>query len=369
MSIGAAQVFSTVHRIAPGQRVLVVGADPLSLATTGEMVAAGVNVVGVVLPSGPSAGSLGRPTEVLGRLSQASALAPNLMLRVGGRIAAGPLRGLVARLARLDLVRAWGVPIRVRTALTEVIGGTEVEAVRLAPVAPNGELGRSRKVLRVDAVCTSGGLRPLADLAQLAGCQVVDVPQVGGQVPLHSRALETRLAGLFVAGNVVGIEGAPVALAQGRVAAVSAARYLEVIGAREAETALQDALLQVEVARRQLPINFLPEIVEGHRLVESMFADPPPDGAAAPVRQTWDGVAPDLIVCRCEEVTWAALRDAIEDGATSMPGLKKRTRVCMGQCQGRICEPLVRALASDGDRPLPPHRAQVPLRPIRFGDF
>lgn len=43
------------------------------------------------------------------------------------------------------------------------------------------------------------------------------------------------------------------------------------------------------------------------------------------------------IVCRCEYVTEGEVRDAIARGATTLDGIKFRTRAGMGRCQGGFC--------------------------------
>ena len=49
------------------------------------------------------------------------------------------------------------------------------------------------------------------------------------------------------------------------------------------------------------------------------------------------------IVCRCEVITEAEIRDAIRRpvGAKSIDGVKRRTRAGMGRCQGGFCSPRV----------------------------
>jgi glycerol-3-phosphate dehydrogenase len=43
------------------------------------------------------------------------------------------------------------------------------------------------------------------------------------------------------------------------------------------------------------------------------------------------------IVCRCEKVTEAEVIDAIRKGASTVDGIKFRTRAGMGRCQGGYC--------------------------------
>ncbi len=55
------------------------------------------------------------------------------------------------------------------------------------------------------------------------------------------------------------------------------------------------------------------------------------------------------IICRCEQVTEAEIRDCIRRpmGARSVDGVKRRTRAGMGRCQGGFCLPRVVAILSD----------------------
>lgn len=45
------------------------------------------------------------------------------------------------------------------------------------------------------------------------------------------------------------------------------------------------------------------------------------------------------VVCRCEKVTEAEIIDAIQRGASTLDGVKFRTRAGMGRCQGNFCGP------------------------------
>ncbi len=52
------------------------------------------------------------------------------------------------------------------------------------------------------------------------------------------------------------------------------------------------------------------------------------------------------LVCRCEVITEAEIRDALDRGARTLDGLKFRTRAGMGRCQGGFCTwPCMRLLA------------------------
>lgn len=53
------------------------------------------------------------------------------------------------------------------------------------------------------------------------------------------------------------------------------------------------------------------------------------------------------IICRCETVTEAEIVDAIHRGATTVDGVKRRTRAGMGRCQGGFCSPRVAEILSE----------------------
>ncbi len=59
------------------------------------------------------------------------------------------------------------------------------------------------------------------------------------------------------------------------------------------------------------------------------------------------------IVCRCETVSEADVLLAIERGATTLDGVKRRTRAGMGRCQGGFCSPrIMEILAHTLNKPM-----------------
>lgn len=76
------------------------------------------------------------------------------------------------------------------------------------------------------------------------------------------------------------------------------------------------------------------------------------------------------IVCRCETVTEAEIRDAIRRpvGARTIDGVKRRTRAGMGRCQGGFCLPRVAAIISEETGiPLTEITKNGPDSPLLFG--
>lgn len=78
----------------------------------------------------------------------------------------------------------------------------------------------------------------------------------------------------------------------------------------------------------------------------------------------------ELIICRCEEVTYGELIKTAEEFNCTARELKLRTRAGMGYCGGRTCRPMVDKAArgpeisKDTEITL---KYQPPLRPISFG--
>ncbi|GAA3312893.1 hypothetical protein GCM10020331_001720 [Ectobacillus funiculus] len=112
-----------------------------------------------------------------------------------------------------------------------------MEGVRVAEISATGEVvpGTEKKVVSADFVCIAGGLTPMSELAAVAGCSFCYVPELGGHVPLHNECMQTNLKGLYVAGNITGVESAKVARTQGVVAGLAIARELNALGHRADE--------------------------------------------------------------------------------------------------------------------------------------
>jgi NAD(P)H-nitrite reductase large subunit len=55
-------------------------------------------------------------------------------------------------------------------------------------------------------------------------------------------------------------------------------------------------------------------------------------------------VTEKTIVCRCEDLTKEEILDAIHEGYTDLEELRRKLRIGMGPCQGRVCIPLVKKI-------------------------
>jgi sarcosine oxidase subunit alpha len=263
ITAGAAQTMINVQRTLPGERAVVIGIDPLTMAVAHLMAKAGGEILGVFLPS-PNGLQFGpaSPREALRALARLSASAPNTALAV----AAGLCKYLAKPAAALfphDGINIDGLRLRLRQTAAAIEGRDCAQSVLIADIRSNGELLSGKSLsLATDVVITSNGLVPMTELAQAAGCPLAWISDLGGWVPLHNDRYETPLAGLFLAGSITGVEGAAVAEAQGRVAGLSASAYLQPSAARELESNLKTLQQSVVTARRDA-IAFYPDIEAG----------------------------------------------------------------------------------------------------------
>ncbi|HGO9419188.1 TPA: NAD(P)/FAD-dependent oxidoreductase [Bacillus cereus] len=273
MSIGAAQVMTNVHRVQVGKKGIIIGANILSFAILSELQLAGITVDHIVLPEKSELSQkAGEPEEVLNSLLNAAHLAPSAFLRIGSHF----MKFDWIRKAGLTFypnsgMKINGTPLHLRKAALEIIGTDQVEGVRIANIDSKGNvINGTEKIYEADFVCIAGGLYPLAELAAVAGCPFHYISELGGHVPLHSETMETPLPGLFVAGNITGIESGKIAMAQGTVAGLSIAKYAS--KKRDiVDQQLSHAIQNVHFVRQKSAIQFNPMVDIGRRKMNDLW--------------------------------------------------------------------------------------------------
>lgn len=267
MMVGAAQVMANVYQVRPGRRGIIIGLSALAFAVAEELHWAGVDLAGIVLPMGYDYSRwLGTPMDQWRRLRGFMGLAPSWIRTLGWLFRQDNWLNHAMAWAPPKGIKAGGSRIRPNVAALEIVGTSEVEGVRLARLDAQGRAVGDPWLEPVDFVGLSGGLRPVAELAD--GVHVAMHRSPGGMydVPVFGPVGQTSRPGLYVAGNILGIEGARIAMAQGELAAVGLARYVTGHAGHFAteEAGLREKLL---VARRQAPLVFDPEWTEVHRVI------------------------------------------------------------------------------------------------------
>jgi NAD(P)H-nitrite reductase large subunit len=232
-------------------------------------------------------------------------------------------------------------------------GDGALREIEHAPVDAGWNPDRSRAVrMEADALLIGFGFVPRVQLAQMAGCRLEWRPEVGGWTPVRDENLATTVDGVYAAGDGAGVAGALVAESEGRLAGLAAAHRL-------------GALDAARFAALRAPI-----VARLRRL--------------APIRRALDAISlprPGLAklvddattVCRCEDVAWRDVREAVRAGCTTYRSLKVATRVGMGACQGCSCWPGVARLVAAETKGSPesagPANPRPPVRPVTLGEL
>ena len=284
---GAAQALAKGERVAVGNRVVVAGAGPFLLPVAASLAATGATVLGVFEANRPRAllrGWLPKPWQLVPVASKGAELAGYIAGHVRHRI-----------------------PYRLGRAVIAAHGTDRVESVTIAAVTAQwSPIPGTERTIEVDAVCVSHGFTPRLELAIAAGCGLSSDRFV--QV---DDAQRTTVNSVFAAGEITGIGGVDLALAEGDIA-----------GHVAAGGGLADAAVRASVRRRRVFRGFAARIEAAHG-----------------IRSGWRGwLTDDTVVCRCEEVGFGQLcHIARGTGAQSLRALKLATRAGLGICQGRVC--------------------------------
>jgi NADPH-dependent 2,4-dienoyl-CoA reductase/sulfur reductase-like enzyme len=289
---GGAQSLLKGSGVAVGQRVVVAGAGPFLLPVAVGLAEAGVRVAGV-FEAGDPARYLRHPAALRG---------------AAGKL--GEAAEYAARLAR------YRIPYRTRHAVVTAAGDGRVSQVEVARLTPDGALAGA-PLLRVecDALAVGYGFTANLELAVALGCALRRSVDSGVSVAVDTDG-RTSIAGVYAAGEVTGVGGADLAVVEGRLAGAAAAASLAPSAAPPSR----------EYAR-----------LRSRAAALRAFADAMHTVHAPPV--AWlQGLREQTLVCRCEEVEFAAVHEAVaEYGATDVRAVRGLARPGMGWCQGRIC--------------------------------
>jgi NADPH-dependent 2,4-dienoyl-CoA reductase/sulfur reductase-like enzyme len=317
---GCALHFATIDRVGIGRRVLVAGTGPFLLPVACALLEVGTHVVRLL--------EINAPYQPMPRVLQA---------------ASHPAR--LAELAGyMSTLRRHGVRIRQGWRVIAASGQGRVEKVTIGPAGP-GEPHESEE-LTVDAVCVGYGFRPSTELARLLGCACSVDPLTGDPIPITDEAGRTSIPTIFVAGEVRGIAGVHAALARGRLAAYA---LMAELGLRPAPR--QKVLRDRWLARR---------LDAFARLTAQLFPLP---------AWLYESIPDHTLVCRCECVSAAEIRQAAGSGGHDVHATKGMTRAGMGLCQGRQCGHVVAALVAQAgghDGAASVFAPRTPLKPLLY---
>lgn len=191
---GAVQTLMNVHGVKPGDSVLMIGSGNIGLIVSYQLVQAGVKLAALV----------------------------------------EALPGIGGYAVHASKIRRLGIPIFTGYSIKEAYGTDCVEGAIIWQLDDNWQgIAGTEKDLNVDVVCLATGLTPLCEFLWQAGAGMAYVPALGGFVPLYDENMKTTVDGIYVAGDVAGIEEASTAMAEGRLAGLAIANSLGKVSAGE----------------------------------------------------------------------------------------------------------------------------------------
>ncbi|WP_159992609.1 NAD(P)/FAD-dependent oxidoreductase [Roseomonas sp. 18066] len=319
-SLGAAQIALKSQGCAIGQRPVFLGSGPLLWLVAYQYAKAGAPPA-AVLDTTPFATKL--------------AATPGL-LRGGATFAKG--------LFYITWLRAHGIPIAEGVSPIAIDGAEDgVTALRWRDAA-----GREHRT-ECDALGLGWGLRPEAQLADLAGIPFRFDAVQHNWIPERDLAGRTPVAHHYLAGDGAGIGGAEMA---------------ELAGRRAALAVLQNARTPIDTAAAAALDRKLAAGQKFRVALERAFPFPAKLAASLP---------DDTILCRCEGLRAADIRatamvDYHAGVAPELNRAKAFSRAGMGRCQGRLCgaataEVLAAALGQPVEA-IGRLRGQPPVKPI-----
>jgi NADPH-dependent 2,4-dienoyl-CoA reductase/sulfur reductase-like enzyme len=288
---GGAQALLKGGGVTVGRRVVVAGTGPFLLPVAAGLAAAGVDVAGV-FEAGAATGLARHPAAVLAN--------PDKLVE-----GAGYLRTFLRH----------RVPFRSGSTVVAAHGDDVLRAVTVASLDADWHVvpGTEREVT-CDAVAVGYGFTPQCEIPLQLGC-ATRMDTDGSLVAVADDRQRASVPGVYLAGEVCGVGGAALSLVEGELAGLHAA--LSTGGATPDRRRVGHLL-----RRRRTLRTFAAALL-----------------AAYPVRPGWTSwLADDTQVCRCEEVSAAAIRAAVTElGATDPRTVKLLARPGMGLCQGRVC--------------------------------
>lgn len=323
MDIGAAQLLLKSSGLAPSGRLALLGNGPLLSLFAQQLVSAGVKI-DAILDTSPRVNPF-----AIGLRDMKAMLANRKKV----------LRGIAIRRA----LRQSGIRIYKRVSRVRAAGQDQLTGLHF--LSDDQSLG-----LHLDLLIVHEGVIPNTHLSQALGCEHLWSECQGCFFPVTDNHGRSSNRNIFIVGDGAAVRGADAAPASAEVAVATILEDLD-----RADERSRKALISAQrsLQRDQSFQSFL----------DALY---PPQLAVA-------RIADETIICRCEEVSAAMLRDAMQDGAIGPTQARAYTRCGMGACQGRLCGLHVSQLiaretcSSPGE--IGADNVRFPLKPITLADI
>jgi NADPH-dependent 2,4-dienoyl-CoA reductase/sulfur reductase-like enzyme len=322
MTAGGAQLLLKTAGIVPEDTVVLAGSGPLLLLLATQYVAAGVPVSMIL-----DMGAKGRTMRV--------------MAHAGGFISSPLFRKGVEIVLRL---RRAGVKVVRGVTGLQATGTDRLEHVHYRTSSGEAKIAARHMLIH-------HGIEPETRLIRLLHSPHQWHETTRSWRPACDTAGRIAQSAISIAGDCRDVGGAEAAAFGGELAALNAALTLGSLSRERHDHAARAPARSLARLRRARPF------------IEALY----------PPCNIYDAMEAQTKICRCEEITAAALREALDNGLVDINSIKSQLRCGMGPCQGRMCETTVREIAMRHTCASPQTVGQLrirpPIKPVDIGEI
>ncbi len=293
MSVGGIQSQAKCGNVKPGKRAVLIGTGPLLLVAAKQLHMAGVTIVAVL--------EAGRQKDIV--KNSFNLMSNTKLLKEG--------------MSYMLYLKKHRIPFYYGHGIVRAIGKDHLEEIVVAPYDDKWHPVKEKSfTLKVDCAGIQYGYVPRIQLTQMLNCKHTYNLNRGGFFPVTDSWQRTSVKKIYSAGDNSGIYGSDVAVLSGKIAALAYLIDISEISIEEAEKIANPIRKEMNKLKK-----FQKTLNDFSGLKEGLMGLPDQD----------------TIVCRCEHVKKEIIDEAIEVGVKDMGALKIRTRIGMGNCQGKMC--------------------------------
>lgn len=323
MLMGGIQLQLKSGLVRPGNKVVLVGTGPLLVLIACQLHKAGCEVIGIY-----------EATSFNKIAKEALALMNRPQLALDG-------------MSMMLYLKRNNIPFHYGWGIVEAEGKASVESVTVAPYDSDWKANFNKSVtLEADTLGVGYGFTARSQLAQLLQLDV-SYDYDNGTIPVVDDRQKSSVDHIYCAGDTAKLAGADGAMLEGVIAAKSIAAKL----LKEPDEAITEVIkgLRKDLSR---VYRFRGAFDRSSKRQVGLL-DLPKD---------------DTTICRCEQVKKRDIDNAIAQGCRDIVSLKMKTRITMGDCQGKTCSSYCYdRLASAGfEQEQGLIRPRFPLDPIPF---
>ncbi|CAH0536070.1 NAD(P)/FAD-dependent oxidoreductase [Vibrio marisflavi] len=292
MLTGGIQLHLKSGFVKPGKRAVIVGSGPLLVLVACQLHHAGVDVAGVY-----------EATELKDLSKEAVALLNRPQVLLNG-------------VSMMGYLRRHNIPFKYGWGIVKAEGNESLERVAVAPYNSSWEPDTDKiEWIDTDTLGVGYGFSARSQLAQLMGVET-ELDDIGGVIPVTNEYQRSSIDNIYCAGDSVKLAGADVAMLEGEIAAHSILMNIE-----PELTASSNTHIKRLWKRRARYYRFRGAFDRANQRKAGLLSLP----------------SDDTVICRCEQVKKRDIDEAFAEGCKDVITLKMRTRVSMGDCQGKTC--------------------------------